>query len=41
MMGGQPAAGEKNFRKKKLILDFGVKNRQNDDGIKYVMMGGG
>ena len=40
--GGQPAAGGKNISGKKVILDFGgVKNRQNDDGIKYVIMGGG
>ena len=43
MMGGvSPPQAEKTIRKKKVILDFGgVKNRQNDDGIKYVITGGG
>ena len=41
-MGGSARRRRKKISEKKVILDFwGVKNRQNDDGIKYVMMGGG
>jgi len=39
--GGSARRRRKKLQEKKFTLDFGRgKNRQNDDGIKYVIMGG-